>query len=160
MPVTPFHFGPGLLIKSAIPAHFSFLAFISTQVAIDLESGYNLYLDRYPAHNFFHTLPGGLLAATALILVLLTVRRLFPQVHPWHEFSPSAIISGAVIGSTSHSILDALTHSDVRLFGPWGETGHLMGIVSLPVLHLSCTAAGLLGVVVLFLRYARVNATG
>ena len=143
-----------------MPAHFSFLAFASAQVVIDLESGYNMYLDRYPVHRFLHTLPGGLFAAATVILLLLSVRRFAPQTRQWRELAPIAVTTGAVIGSVSHSLLDAMMHSDVRLFGPWGATGHLMGLVSLPVLHIGCTATGLLGAAILLLRHARSNKTG
>ena len=140
--------------------HFSFLAFVFTQVVIDLESAYNLYLDRYPVHRFLHTLPGGLVAAASVILLLLGVRRYVPQFRRWREIVPVAVATGAVIGSVSHSLLDAIMHSDVRLFGPWGATGHMTGLLSLTALHLSCTMAGLLGAIILLLRYARGNETG
>jgi len=38
MPFTPFHFGPGLAVKSLAGNYFSFLLFAFTQVVIDLES--------------------------------------------------------------------------------------------------------------------------
>ena len=37
MPATPYHFGPGLLIKAAAPRQFSMAAYSLTQVVIDLE---------------------------------------------------------------------------------------------------------------------------
>ena len=47
MPATPYHFGPGLLIKAAAPLQFSMAAYSLTQVVSDLESGYYL-LHNYP----------------------------------------------------------------------------------------------------------------
>ena len=47
MPFTPFHFGVGLAVKSAIPGRFHLGFFVVLQVIIDLESLYNLV----------HTLP-------------------------------------------------------------------------------------------------------
>ncbi len=60
MPFTPFHLGPGLLIKAAAPTRFSFAAYTATQVAIDLESGYFLFSGQTPVHRTAHTfLVGG-----------------------------------------------------------------------------------------------------
>ena len=57
MPFTPYHFGPGLLLKAAAPRHFSFLAFSTTQVAIDLESLQYLTMGDPHVHRTMHTLP-------------------------------------------------------------------------------------------------------
>jgi hypothetical protein len=37
VPFTPFHFGPGLLLEGAAPRHVSLIAFVISQVAVDLE---------------------------------------------------------------------------------------------------------------------------
>jgi hypothetical protein len=38
MPVTPFHFGPSLLVKAAAPRSFSMIAFGVSQIVIDCET--------------------------------------------------------------------------------------------------------------------------
>ena len=55
MPATPFHFGPGLLIKAVAPHQFSVAAYSVAQVVIDLESGYHLLRGDYPVHRQAHT---------------------------------------------------------------------------------------------------------
>ena len=45
MPVTPFHLGPGIALKSVAPRHFSFTIFAFTQILIDLEALY--YFTQY-----------------------------------------------------------------------------------------------------------------
>ncbi len=55
MPITPFHLGPGLLIKTAVPKGFSLSAFASVQVAIDIEVIVNVARGHDPLHGFFHT---------------------------------------------------------------------------------------------------------
>ena len=51
MPATPFHLGPGLLIKAAAPRQFSMAAYSLAQVVIDVESGYYLLRGEYPVHR-------------------------------------------------------------------------------------------------------------
>ncbi len=55
MPVTPFHVGPGLLLKAAAPRHLSLSAFIGANIAIDPESAYVLFTGGYPVHRILHT---------------------------------------------------------------------------------------------------------
>ena len=74
MPVTPFHFGPGLLLKAVAPAVFSLTCFVATQVLIDVETAYNLLSGRYPLHRFFHSIPGSVLAGLGVAFVLWLAR--------------------------------------------------------------------------------------
>jgi hypothetical protein len=37
VPVTPFHFGPGILSKGLFPARFSAASFVLAQILIDVE---------------------------------------------------------------------------------------------------------------------------
>src|SRR5690349_3393859 len=55
MPATPFHFGPGLLIKAVAPRQFSVTAYSVAQVVIDIESGYYLLKGDDPVHRQAHT---------------------------------------------------------------------------------------------------------
>ncbi len=48
MPFTPFHFGPGLFAKSLLPRHFSWLAFVASQVLIDCETLFYLVQRAWP----------------------------------------------------------------------------------------------------------------
>ena len=60
MPVTPFHLGAALPLKPLAGRRLSLGVFALVQIGIDLESGYNLLLDRWPVHARLHTLPGAL----------------------------------------------------------------------------------------------------
>lgn len=50
MPLTPYHFGPGVLVKSALPARFSLTALSLTEVAVDLEVAYYLTQEEGALH--------------------------------------------------------------------------------------------------------------
>ena len=69
MPITPFHFGPGALIKAAAPNHFSWMIFALANVVIDLEPVSLFLLIGDPAHPWLHTFPGAL--GVAAIVALL-----------------------------------------------------------------------------------------
>lgn len=66
MPITPFHVGPGLLIKAAAPGHFSLSAFAAVHVVIDTEVIVNIARGHYPPNEFFHTWIGSLLIGYAV----------------------------------------------------------------------------------------------
>ena len=155
MPFTPFHFGPGLFLKSVGPGWCSLSAFVATQVLIDLESLYNLVNRRWPIHRFLHSLPGGLVAGLLVAGVLGLAR-------PWivgrlpsieSDYSWRSLIVGGFIGGVSHSLLDALFHSDVLLFYPVGDGAPLQGLVSRDAIHSGCLVLGLLGALIAYSKW-------
>lgn len=153
MPFTPFHFGPGLLLKSIGPRACSLTAFVLTQVLIDLESLHNLVYRRWPVHRFLHSLPGALLAGgVAAAAVWLVGSRL-----PRHgrtplldaELRPLALIVGGVLGGLTHSLLDAMFHDDVRLFYPAAIGPSPYGVLGRDAIHWGCAICAVVGAVVL-----------
>jgi hypothetical protein len=58
MPFTPFHFGPGLLVKATIPNHFSLSVFALANVAMDIEPLYRMLHHDAQLHGVTHTLIG------------------------------------------------------------------------------------------------------
>jgi hypothetical protein len=73
MPFTPIHFGPGVLVKAAAPARFSFTAFVLANVVIDLEPLCHIVRGDSPLHGTLHSLVGatttGVLAGVGLSLL-------------------------------------------------------------------------------------------
>jgi hypothetical protein len=158
MPFTPFHFGPGALVKAAAPKYFSFTVFVFSQVLIDLESLYFLLGDEWPVHRFFHSYAGASLIALASFLIgrpvcgvaLAILRRSLRLTKSgfWTAtalISIPAALSGAVIGAYSHVALDSIMHSDMHPLAPWTEENTLLHVISVDELHLYCVVAGLLG---------------
>lgn len=162
VPITPFHFGPGALIKVALPGKFSWTIFALANVLIDLEPVTLFLLTGDPAHPWLHTLPGALLVAAGAALLgrkpceLLLAwwnRRLSAgwQAH-WLTVAPGitkpvAWIS-ALIGTLSHLALDSIMHLDVHALWPFVAGNHLQGLVSLDALHGACLGAALLALVI------------
>jgi hypothetical protein len=161
MPATPFHLGPGLLIKAAAPRQFSMAAYSLAQVVIDVESGYYLLQGEYPVHRQAHTfLLGGLIG----MLCGLVVSRIGgwwarprDAVHEAlaAEFRmPVAVVSG-IFGGIFHSVLDGIMYADIRPFRPFTEANPLYELVSIRTLYLFCTITGLVGAALLLARERR-----
>ena len=102
MPFTPFHFGPGFLIKVLLQRHFSFLVFVLTQVLIDLETLFFMWAGQYPLHRILHTYIGCNLIVIIGAVVGKFVFNLIRLKISWL----TAFIS-STIGSYSHVFLDS-----------------------------------------------------
>lgn len=141
MPITPFHFGPGAALHALAPCHVSFLAFCAANVAIDVESLYNLLQGRHPVHAFFHTYLGATLVALALVALFRLLRR--AGVTPLPGLTQRRVAIGAALGAWTHVLLDSVMHHDIRPLMPASAANALQGIVGLGTLHLACVASAL-----------------
>lgn len=168
MPFTPFHLGPGLLVKAVAPRYFSFTAFAASQVVIDFETLYHLVRHEWPVHRVMHTVLGGTagglesglaVAATAPLVLRLASVRVAALTESLRskilsEVSLGGTLAGGVIGGASHAMLDSVMHSDVRPFWPFSD-GTLLGIIGTGTLHLGCVVAGVVGLALLIVRNNR-----
>ena len=161
MPFTPYHFGPGLLLKAAAPRGFSFLAFSTTQVAIDLESLYYLTQGDWHVHRTMHTLP---VATTAGLAVGGLVWALGAGAHavlgrrvagmsigarlPIFESELSGLqaLIGGAIGGASHSVMDAIVHSDVQPLLPLSGSNPFLGVIGWSAMEMACLIAAFVGI--------------
>jgi hypothetical protein len=161
MPATPFHLGPGLLVKAAVPRQFSMAAYSLAQVVIDLESGYYLLRGEYPVHRQAHTFfLGGLIGLLCGLIVSQVgewwarPRDLVPDALAVEYRLPIAAASG-IFGGIFHSVLDGIMHADMRPFRPFTDANPLYGLVSLRVLYLFCIITGFVGAALLLARERR-----
>jgi hypothetical protein len=155
MPATPFHLGPGLLVKAAVPRRFSMAAYTLSQVVIDLESGYYLVRGEYPVHRQAHTfLLGGLIGLLCGLIVSRVGERwarprdVVPEALAAEYRLPVAVASG-IFGGIFHSVLDGIMHPDIRPFRPFTDANPLFGLVSVRILYLFCIITGLIGAALL-----------
>lgn len=173
MPITPFHFGPGALIKCIAPGRVSWTVFALANVLIDLEPIGLFFLTGDPAHPWLHTPPGAVavavLAATAgrrLCEWFLRAwnRQLSPAQARWlgapAQIGRAAAWTGAFLGTLSHILIDAVMHVDVRPFWPLSAANPMQGWVSVEMLQWGCVAAGVLGVAALVLARRRISNAG
>lgn len=160
MPITPFHFGPGAAIHALAPRQVSFLAFCASNVLIDVEPLYFMLTHQYPVHRFFHTLIGASLIVILTVALFMGARAFaqrfwLPNLFKWRELGVFAVTIGAILGSYSHIVLDSLMHSDITPLAPFSDANPLLLLVSLNTLHWGCVAAGIVGVVILFIRQSQ-----
>ena len=156
MPFTPFHFGPATLLKAIGPRYFSLVAFVASQVVIDVESGYHLVRREWPVHRLAHTLPiATLVGVVTGVLVWLVGRRLTPSSEPavQAEARLGPALLGGFLGGATHPVLDGIMHHDVHPFWPLTDANPLLSAVSLRALHLWCFATGVLGAGILMYRW-------
>ena len=168
MPVTPLHFGPGLLIKTVIPRHFSWCAFAGANVLIDIEPAAYWIIEGEPAHRFFHTYLGASLVGVLAALIALVAlpywlrwwnRQMSPAQAKWlgveAEVSRFSVWFGAMIGAWSHVLLDSIMHHDVVPFSPVTQGNALVGFVSISSLYLACLISGMVAIGVLIAAQIR-----
>lgn len=161
MPFTPLHLGPGLAIKGLIPNHFSFSMFALANVAMDVEPLYRMWRIEFPVHGFSHTLTGALLIAAGTAIagraVITGGWRLYERFGDGEEdFSITwfQAWSGALLGTGSHLLLDAVMHADMRPFSPLTDANPLLTPEWFMPLHLGCVIAGMLGMALILTRAA------
>ncbi len=162
MPFTPFHFGPGLALKGLMPNRFSFTVFALANVAMDVEPLYRMWRIETPLHGFSHTLPGALLIAAGAALL-----GRFALTQGWRLFThwstePDAPFPitwrqawmGALLGTGTHLLMDAIMHRDMHPFAPLTDANPLLMTAWMLPLHLACILAGMVGMLLLLARAA------
>jgi LexA-binding, inner membrane-associated putative hydrolase len=168
MPITPFHMGPGLLVKAVGGRHVSLMVFGVSQVVMDIEPLVRMIRDDVVLHGFTHTYLGAALVG----LVSMVVGRPVGQsvLDRWVPDPRSAFESwlrgpkriswpaagvGAFVGAYSHVVLDSMMHADLRPLAPFSETNALLSIISAGALHVGCVLGGVLGALLMVTTFLR-----
>ncbi len=147
MPFTPFHLGPAALVKAALARRFSFLVFGVSQVLIDIEPLVRILRHDDVLHGPTHSFVGA--------VVLAPVAALIGRAAGWAigpRISLAVALGSALIGTTSHVVLDAVMHGDMHPFWPFSVANPLLGLVSVRDLHLFCLASAVAGGAILGVR--------
>ncbi len=125
MPFTPFHMGPGILMKSLLQGSFSLMVFGWTQIVMDIQPLIVLISGEGHLHGFTHTYIGAILIAIFSALtgkylseLGLTILKISPHEQPiviaWW-----VVFLSAFLGSFSHVLLDSIMHADVEPLFPF-----------------------------------------
>lgn len=153
MPFTPFHMGPGLLIKALLQGSFSLMIFGWTQIVMDIQPLVAMITNQGTLHGFTHTYLGAVLIAVIAALTgkhvsEFVLSRAFPgQPHgiPWW-----IVLLSAFIGSFSHVLLDSLMHADMAPWAPLSQDNALLALISAEAVYRLCLYAGVTGAVLYF----------
>ena len=159
MPFTPFHFGPGILIKGIIPRQFSLSVFALANIAMDVEPLYHILRGDTQLHGASHTLIGAasICAATALAApsVITHAWQWFQKFHvDAVSFAPVTRLQawvGALLGTLSHLLLDGTMHRDMYLLLPFSDANPLLKPEWTQNVYLGCLLAGAIGLMLLLL---------
>lgn len=150
MPFTPYHMGPGVLVKALLRGSFSLMVFGWSQVIMDTQPLVVILTNRGTLHGFTHTyvaavvialfaaVTGKYLAQTALRLGQRPIPKVL--VIPW-----AVTLGSAFVGTFSHVALDSLIYTDIRPFAPFSQANPSLGLVSGPALHDISVLSGLVG---------------
>ena len=152
MPFTPYHMGPGLLVKAILRGSFSLMVFGWTQVLMDVQPLIVMVTGRGELHGFSHTYLGAILIGAAAAVTgkplfewslsaVAPARRRLVRITWW-----VALLSG-FLGSASHVALDSIMHSDVQPFAPVSSSNVLLGLLSQSALHDALVYSGVIGMV-------------
>lgn len=167
MPITPFHLGPGVLIKSVLQERFSLTVFAFSQGLIDIQPVLVVLLGKGHLHGLTHTYAGAILLALISTIIGKPICEWFlrfwnktPEISRDSMFLvgtkitwKTALVS-SIIGTYSHVILDSIMHSDIQPFYPFSIENTLVSQISLTSLHLFCIISGVTGVVIMFILKA------
>lgn len=156
MPFTPFHMGPGILIKALLQGSFSLMVFGWAQIVMDIQPLFVLLTGEGHLHGFSHTYVGATLLAIFSALsgkylsevglkLIGIARKLNPiQINWWIAFG------SAFIGTYTHVVLDSIMHSDVEPFYPLSQANNMLGFISVGELHQFCLYSALVGTAVYY----------
>lgn len=150
MPFTPFHMGPGILIKALLQGSFSLMVFGWAQIVMDIQPLLVMLSGEGHLHGFSHTFIGATLIAIAAALtgkyLALLGLYCFGLNQDWKVTItwPVALVS-AFIGTFSHVLLDAVMHTDVQPWAPFNLNNAFLGWLSGEQLHGFCLGTGAVG---------------
>jgi Domain of unknown function (DUF4184) len=159
IPFTPFHFGPGFVVKAVAPQRFWLTSFIAANVLIDLEVLYFLRRNETPIHRYLHTYVGGvamgLLAALGMWLVAVAAIRCLPgNFHGLQQLRSTPglrllreSVAAGLLGGVTHILLDSCMHHDMHPYWPFARGNALAGIVGAGTLHIALALAGFFGLI-------------
>ncbi len=155
MPFTPFHMGPGILVKALLQGSFSLMVFGWSQIVMDIQPLVAIVTGEGRLHGFTHTYVGSTLIAifsalTGKYLSQWALVVLSNGAQRGITIRWSVAFFSAFIGAYSHVILDSIMHTDMEPLSPFSKANELLGLVSVATLHEFCVYSGVLGAILYF----------
>jgi len=153
MPFTPYHIGPGILIKALLRTSFSIFIFGWTQILMDLQPLFFILTGVGSLHGISHTYIGatiiGIISAISGYFIINLVSHYYNEIKKIKSTLKVAYIS-AFIGSFSHVILDSIMHSDMQPLYPFSTNNNILRLISINQLYDLCIYSGAIGIFSIF----------
>ena len=151
MPFTPFHLGPGALFKALGGKRFSFMVFGGAQVLMDIEPLVAMSRGSATIHGASHTILGAL--GVGLVAGVLG-KPASERVLRWAAITHAPLtwrvsFLSALVGTSSHVILDSIMHRDMTPLWPLAAGNPLLDAIPVATLHILCIVCGGMGVAIL-----------
>ena len=153
MPLTPYHIGPGILIKSLLRTSFSLAIFGWTQILMDLQPLFSILTGIGDLHGISHTYLGaiviGIISAISGKFFINLASNYDNEIKKIKSTSKITYIS-AFIGSFSHIVLDSIMHLDMEPFYPFSQENNILHFITINQLHDICIYTGIIGLFFIF----------
>lgn len=161
MPLTPFHLGPGLFFGMLSFRFLDLTAFLLGSIILDIEPFYAFVSGKLDQpHHQFTSFLGGILGAIAVLIIVVIFKK---QIIKWldkvrlaQNSSNLSIFFGGLFGCWIHVIFDSFMHYDVSPFWPL-KLNPFLNLISLPQNYFLCSALGIIGLGLLFLKIKKFN---
>lgn len=163
MPLTPFHWGPSLLLGLVLFPLFDLPALLIASVIVDLEPLFLLlspYNQSGVLHAFFHSHLGASLAGIALIPALYLCRNLLSNIFTLlglpQRYSLFKVSLTSLLGPNLHVFLDAFIYYEMHPFFPL-LGNPLYGLFSAPSIYLFCVVSVVVAIPLYLFQVLRAN---
>jgi membrane-bound metal-dependent hydrolase YbcI (DUF457 family) len=155
MPFTPFHMGPGIVVKALLQSSFSLVVFGWAQIVMDVQPLIVMISGEGYLHGFSHTYIGATLLAIFSALSGKYLSEvglcLFGFNKQWQvKISWWVSFLSAFIGTFTHVFLDSIMHADVEPFFPLTTSNVFLGLISVESIHKVCLYSALVGGILYF----------
>ena len=156
MPITPFHLGPGVLLKSLLQGYFSLMVFGFTQVIMDIQPLLVIITGKGQLHGFTHSYVGAsIIALLSMVVGKYLSDFVITKIHSQFIIAWKVAAISAFIGAYSHVLLDSIMHGDIEPWFPFSAVNRLLGVITMEELHLFCIASAFGGIVCHYLSQHR-----
>ena len=142
MPFTPFHLGPAFLLGELFEKKVNLISILLGSIIIDLRAGYCLFAGCRPLHGPLHTFLSATVIAFLLAWLLFSQRNCLQKITDKlkieQTYSFMSLMTGAVIGTWSHVLLDSFLYTDIQPLWPL-TVNPFLGLVDSGAIYVMCT---------------------
>jgi hypothetical protein len=168
MPFTPFHLGPAFGLGLPFRKYLHVPTFIVANVILDVEPFLVLFLGlRYPLHGIFHTFLLALFVGLAFGYTMFLLEKFMHNffrgllLEPNGKLGLKSFMAAGVLGTTLHTLLDALLYSEMQPFYPLTINPLYNPSLSTTIYNI-CVWLGIIGIIyymylLVFRRYMHVH---